>query len=124
MADIVTWLGSNAAGIGVVIAVLPIVGAGIQFILSRRTEEKRRAFDTYHGLIKQLVESENPQTPMRLDRQIAVIFELRHFKLYYPVTLRIMRGLKNDWGHIELAANRTRLMEEIDLTIAYIEKRI
>jgi len=86
-------------------------------------EAKRVRFETYHSLIKQLVERENPDQPMRLDRQIAVIYELRNFKDYFPVTLRILTGLKTDWADYGPIDKRARLMEELDLAIAYIQKK-
>ena len=58
-------------------------------------DQRERHFLAYHKLIQQLVEREEPDQPMRIDRQIAVIFELRNFKEYFPVTLRILRGLKS-----------------------------
>lgn len=120
------WVTSNAAALGVVLAATPIVYTMIQFILARRAEAKRVRFETYHSLIKQLVERENPDHPMRLDRQIAVVFELRNFKHYYEVTLRILRGLKADWSSSEYGPveKRARLIAEIDLAIAHISKKV
>ena len=62
--------------------------------------------------------------PMRLDRQIAVIFELRNFKEYFPVTLRILRGLKESWADYGPKEKRNRLHEELDESISYIERKL
>jgi len=61
----------------------------------------------------------------KLDRQIAVIFELRArtFKRYYPVTLRILEGLKHDWASYGPDDKRKRLMQELDLAIAHLKKK-
>ena len=56
---------------------------------------------------------------MRLDRQIAVIFELRNFKEYFPVTLRILRGLKKSWTGYGPKEKRNRLHEELNETISF-----
>ncbi|MNG37384.1 hypothetical protein D3C84_1247180 [compost metagenome] len=61
---------------------------------------------------------------MRLDRQIAVVFELRNFKEYFPVTLRIFKGLKESWAEYGPEEKRERLHEELDLAITYIEKKL
>lgn len=119
-----SWISINAPTLGIVIGVIPTVWAIVQFILNKRAEEKRLQFETYHKLIKQLVEREDPNQPMRLDRQIAIIFELQHFKHYFPVTLRILNGLKNDWAEYGPVDKRLRLIEELDIAITFISKKI
>lgn len=61
---------------------------------------------------------------MRLDRQVAVVFELRSLDAYHPVTLRILKGLKEDWSNAEYGPlqKRGRLLAEIDLAIEHISK--
>ena len=124
LTTILTWVSQNAAALGVLLGAGPVIWGIVQFILVRRAEEKKIRFETYHSLIKQLVEREKADQPMRLDCQIAVIFELRNFKHYFPVTLRILRGLKTDWSDYGPEDKRVRLMEELDLAIAYIEKKV
>jgi hypothetical protein len=118
------WLTDNGTALGVVLALIPIVWAVVQFILIKKADERRLSFTTFHNLIKQLVEPENPNQPLFLDRQIAIIFELRNFKNYYPVTLRILKGLKSTWAVPVQDANRQRLMEELELTIKHIERKL
>jgi hypothetical protein len=120
------WLSDNGTAIGVVLAAIPLLWAVVQYIRIKRAEDRRIQFTTFHDLIKQLVEREDPNQPMRLDRQIAVIFELRArtFKRYYPVTLRILEGLKNDWEAYGPEDKRKRLMQELDLAIAHLKKKI
>jgi hypothetical protein len=60
---------------------------------------------------------------MRVDRQIAIVFELRNFRRYFPVTLQILRGSKTTWQNHAGAAT-PRLLHEVDIAIGYIEKRI
>lgn len=123
MNQLFEWLSANAAAISIVVATLPIVGAAVQFLYLRREQERRRRFQVYHRLLRQLVQRENPDTPKMLDRQIATIFELRSFQFYFPVTLRILRGLRNDWANYGPLDKRLRLLEEIDLAIEDIARR-
>jgi hypothetical protein len=124
IADIFSWISQNAAALGVLLAAGPVIWGIVQFILVRRAEEKKIRFETYHSLIKQLVERENPDQPMKLDRQTAVVYELRDFKHYFPVTLRILKGLREDWSDYGPKEKRDRLLKEIDLAIEYIEKKV
>jgi hypothetical protein len=74
----------------------------------------------YHDWIRILVAPEPGEDAPYLHRQIAAAYELRHFPRYYDLTLRILRGLRESWSK-----NRSNkpLIEEIDLTISYIEKQ-
>ena len=118
------WVGENSDQIGIFLAIIPIVWASIQYLWSKRTELKHRQFETYHALIKSLVQREDKDQPMMLDRQIAIIFELRNFKEYYPVSLRILKGLKESWKEYGPVEKRNRLHEELDLAIEHISKKI
>ena len=118
------WLTDNGTALGVIIAAIPILWAGVQFILIKKAENKRVRFTTFHNLIKQLVEPETPDQAMRVDRQVAVVYELRSFKNYYPVTLRILKGLRKDWTAQPPPPHWQRLIEEMDHAIKYIEKKV
>jgi len=124
IASILTWISQNAAALGVLLAAGPVIWGVIQFIMVRRAEQKEIRFETYHSLIKQLVEREAQDQPMKLDRRIAVVYELRDFKHYFPVTLRILRGPKEDWSDYGPKEKRDRLLEELELAIKYIEKKV
>jgi hypothetical protein len=119
-----SWIAENTASLGVLLGAGPTIWAIAQHILNKRAEAERQQFETYHSLIKQLVEREDPNQPMRLDRQIAIVFELRNFKRYYPVTLRILRGLKQDWETYGPKEKRIRLHEELDLAIEFIQRKV
>jgi hypothetical protein len=118
------WIGKNSSQLGILFAVIPIVWAAVQYLWAQRNELKHRRFETYHELIKSLVQREEPNQPMMLDRQIAIIFELRNFKEYYPVSLRILRGLKESWSDYGSEDKRYRLQAELDESISYISKKI
>jgi len=61
-------------------------------------------------------ETRNPDRVIKLDRQIAIIFELRNYTNYYPVTHRILTDLKVTWK------DQPRIIKEIDLTLDFISK--
>jgi hypothetical protein len=104
--------------IGVIVSYIALILPIIKYLQDKRREEKNKRFENYHKLIKELVDAnENGENP-KIDRQIAVAFELRNFKEYYPVTKRILEGLKNLWCEKQ---NASRLIDEINLTLNYID---
>lgn len=119
-----TWINNNGSGLGVVLVLIPLAWAVFTYLSVKRQELKEQRFQAYHKLIQSLVERERIEIPMSLDRQIAIIFELRNFKEYFPVTLRIFKGLKESWAEYGLDKKRERLHEELNLAINYIEKKL
>jgi hypothetical protein len=113
------WL-SSGLSVGAVGAAIAFVVSLFQFLSVRQRESREREFDKYHLLIEHLV-SPDERGKMFLDRQIAVIFELRHFPRYYECSERILVGLKEAWGG---GTEFSRLLREIDLTLEYIRKRL
>jgi hypothetical protein len=78
-------------------------------------------FEAYHKLIKELVEPSEKSGVIYLDRQIAVVFELRHFQRYYPVTERILNGLIDKYNTQNGMPEWTsRLVDEMKHTIGHI----
>lgn len=101
---------------------LTIAGATLlwqvtQFFLNKDTEAKSRQFEVYHRLIKELVQPS--EKDLYIDRQCAVVFELRHFKRYRQLTIRILEGLREDWKASPLF--HPRLKNEINLTLDYFK---
>jgi len=117
------WLNNNAGALGLIFVVVPLMWSVWQYLRFKRQELRAERFKTYHDLIKQLVEREEADKPKMLDRQLAVVFELRRFPEYFEPSLRIIKGLREGWskdyGPVE---KRSRLMEEMDATIKHIEK--
>jgi hypothetical protein len=119
MHNIVAWLlahGVSATGVGAAIA---FVFSVFQFLSVRKRESREREFDKYHLLVERLV-SPSEKGAMFLDRQIAVVFEFRHFPRYYECTERILSGLQQSWINSE---GTGRLIQEIGLTLTYIKRR-
>jgi len=67
--------------------------------------------------VKELV-GEKPEQPMYLDRQAALVFELRHFPGYYEDTERMLKNLRHSWNQPQFV----RVIEEIDLTLKHIRQ--
>jgi hypothetical protein len=118
------WLNDNAGALGVVLVIIPLAWTVFTYLSIKKQDLKERRFEAYHKLIQQLVEREDPNQPLRLDRQIAVIFELRNFKEYFPVTLRILLGLKESWVDYGPKQKRNRLHEELDESISFIKSKL
>ena len=118
------WANDNAGALGIVLVVIPLAWTVYTYLTIKKQDLKERRFIAYHKLIQQLVERENPDQPMRLDRQIAIVFELRNFEEYFDVTLRILRGLKESWADYGPKEKRNRLREELDESIRYIERKL
>lgn len=51
----------------------------IQFLSVRAREAKSQEFENFHKLIKELVEPPTPEGALYVDRQYAILFELRFF---------------------------------------------
>jgi hypothetical protein len=117
MNDVLKWI-SSGVSVGAVGVAIAFAFSVVQFVIVRSRESRDREFDKYHSLIKQLV-APDEKGSMYLDRQIAVLFELRHFPRYFECTQRILSGLKETWK----APSWSRLIQEIDLTQAYINKK-
>lgn len=76
-----------------------------------------KRFNNYHRIIGELV-GEFSEKKLKLDKQVVIIYELRSFYKYYPVSRRILNDLKENW------AENKRLIEEIDLTLKYIDESV
>jgi hypothetical protein len=115
-----TWLfahGVSATGVGTAIAFVVSV---FKFLSVRKRESQEREYDKYHVIIRRIVAPDEKDAFPFLDRQIAAVFELRHFPRYYECTERILLGLKQSWPNEK---GTERLIQEIDLTLKYIKKR-
>ncbi len=104
--------------IGIGLAYFALLLPIYKYLQEKRLEEKDKRFLNYHKLIDELVGGFG-KIPM-LDRQIAIVFELRNFKEYYPVTLRILTSLKQTWTASQDPKNN-RLIDEINFTEQHIK---
>ena len=116
MLSLVRWLSSNTAALSILGAALAFVWSTYQQVTQRKAEARERDFQAFHKLIKELVAPDPESKVSWLDRQAAVVFELRHFPRYYEFTERTLKGLKEKWTS-DPDFHWTRLIEEINLTL-------
>lgn len=107
--------------ISVIIGFGSFIWAIYQYRDTRKREQDLKEFENYHRLIKELVQPEEKDI-MYVDRQTAIIYEFRHFKRYYPFSYRTLIGLREKWGKVE--NQYPRLIEELNLTIGFLEKKM
>ncbi len=107
--------------LGLLIAYFGLIIPIYKYLNSKRADEKEKRFKNFHELIKQLVQPEKEVGVTYLDRQVAIVFELTNLTEYYPVSSRILSGLKMDWCKLPNNENYQRLISEMDLTIIHIE---
>lgn len=108
---------------------LSVLGAAIAFIFGvykfqaeRKASHFWKEFEAYHKLVKELVEPPSSGGAMYMDRQTAAIYELRFYKRYFSHTHRMLCGLRKKWAAVP--DQFPRLIEELDLTIKYIGKKL
>lgn len=118
----IEWIKVHPTEMGLILAGIPIiislaVGAfsAVQYVIIRKAEMKQKRFENYHQLIHELVHGRLPDEAPRLDSQIACIYELRNFKTYKEVSIRILEGLKESWSKVPAYP---RLEKEINLTLS------
>lgn len=116
----ITWVNQNAQTLAIIVAILiaviPAFWSFMSYLNLKNKELRHERFKIYHELVRDLVQPDTPGQPMSMDRQIAVVFELRNFEEYYEVTLRMLEGLKEVWADPPF----DRLTKEIGHTIEYI----
>ena len=117
--NVLSWFTDNAVGLGIFGAVFTAIWSIIRYMLERRRKARAREFDVFHRLIKELVsgDSGNGETKseIKLDRQAAIVFELRNFPRYYEFTCRTMKSLKEQQGkrmYPPLGSNRLEYEDE------------
>lgn len=117
--ELIKNYGSQLSAFGAAIA---FIFAVYKFQIERATSHFWKEFETYHKLVKELVEPPSENGALYIDRQTAIIYELRFYGRYYQHTLRMLKGLQEKWV---LVPNQSpRLLEELDLTVEYISKKV
>jgi len=102
---------------GVITAASLMIG-GFWGLIKFLEQVRDKRFKTYHKLLDWLVnEQAYSDGKIKLDRQIAVVYELRNFPSYFGVSKRILRGLQEQWK-----GGDKRILNEIELTISYMER--
>ena len=117
--EILKTYGTQISALGAAIAF--IFGA-YNFQSERKASHFWREFEAYHRLVKELVEPPTENGAMYVDRQTAAMYELRFHKRYFPHSLRMLKALREKWASVP--SQFPRLIEELDLTIKYIEQKL
>lgn len=123
---------SEGIQIAVVVAlfavITPLIGlivSNCQYTKDRRNQVRQQRFVNYHNLVRDLVERREDQEVIRLDSQIAVVYELRNYREYREVSIRILEGLKSYWvdnSDNARLAKLDRLIKEVDYTLGDLRK--
>jgi hypothetical protein len=120
--EFISWLNANAQVLSlvltIVIAVIPAIWTFVRYLKLKSRELEHERFKIYHALIKELTQPDSPGQPMSMDRQIAIVYELRHFDEYGELTLRILEGLNEMW----IDPRFKRLANEINFTIGALKR--
>lgn len=114
------WLEVNFQGIGALFSIGAITWAAVHYINLQSKEVKQKRFETYHLLIRNFFEPLPNQEKPLLDRQIAIVFEMRNFPEYYEISLRMLEGLLPEWDKKQ---EWSRLAAETKSTIKYIKDK-
>lgn len=131
MAGVWEWVKEYNGTLAIFVSLITGGLALFHYINIKRAEEKARRFSDYHKLIEDLNGKEGGEAPY-IDRQMTVVYELRQFPGYYPVTLRILKRSLPHWEKLKqegqaLAKEKgtyerlNLLCDEAKLTIKYID---
>jgi hypothetical protein len=93
-------LAGNAKVLSIIGASIAFAWSIIRFVLDRRKELQDKEFEAYHRLIKEFVSLDPESKVMWIDRQAAVVFELRHFPRYFEFTARMLVHLRENGDQI------------------------
>ena len=121
MNQLAGWLSSNTAALSIAGAAVAFISSTILQIFQRRAEATERQFQAFHKVVEKVVTPEPNEGLYYVDRQAAVIFELRHFPRYSHFTERMLLRLKKRWVD-DPGPHAGVLIEEIDLTLKHIQQ--
>jgi len=107
--------------VGVILGLGTFMWTIYSYFDTRKRDQDLKEFEIYHKLIKELVQPGDKDT-LFIDRQTAIIYELRNFKRYYPFSLRTLNGLRDKWEKVD--GQYPRLLEELSLTINFLKEKV
>ena len=107
--------------IGITASSITFIWTVYQYIDTKKREQNLKEFENYHKLIRELVQPEAKGEGLYVDRQTSIMYELRHFKRYYPISHRTLIGLREKW---EKVPNQfPRLLDELNRTIDFLKDK-
>ena len=119
MEQLLQQIATHVTALGALGAAIAFIWSVVQFFSVRGREARSREFETFHKLIKELVEPPSEGASLYIDRQCAVIYELRFFPCYYPFSRRTLLGLQEKWTLT--ASHFPRILQELQLTLGHID---
>ncbi|NMC35479.1 hypothetical protein GYA49_00370 [Candidatus Beckwithbacteria bacterium] len=83
------------------------------YFLSKSEHLREETYKNYHETVRRIVlDEKNPKANVMLAIQLAAIYELRFYKKYYDVTLRIMEMQNDAWKSSEWISYYKKEFEE------------
>lgn len=129
--NVLTFIEENNGILALLVTLLVAISGLVHYVSVRRAEERGKQYDRYHKLLQDLNVGFDG-TAQYIDRQVAVIYELRNFPEYWPVSIRILQRSMPRWKELRrssslavpaLGGSPNNLFDEAALTIAYIKRR-
>lgn len=121
------WLKEYNGTVAVFVSLITGGFALYHYIAIKKSEDAARRFTTYHKMIQDLNIGEDGEAQY-IDRQIAIVFEMRNFPDYYPATLRILKRSLPRWRLFAQTHpnpfSPNLLAEEAELTIRHITRKL
>jgi hypothetical protein len=111
----------SALGVTIPPLIVLIVNS-VRYTMARRNRVRQQRFLNYHKLVSWLVEGREDQEVIRLDSQIAVAYELRNYREYKEVSIRILEGLRERWAKRSDILDIDGLIKEIGYTLKDLKK--
>ena len=111
----ITFIISSIAGIAT------FFWTAYRYFDTRKREQDLKEFEIYHKLIKELVQPDKESGSLYVDRQAAILYELRNFKRYYSFSYRTLLGLQEKWTKVD--GRFPRLLEELELIINFLKEK-
>lgn len=118
------WVSLNNGALAFFLAFVTAACALYHYISIKRAEERARRFSDFHQLIQDMNGDASGGGPY-IDRQMAIIYELRNFQEYYPVTTRILVRARQRWA-IKNYGNGglyDGIIKETDKTLSLIARK-
>ncbi|PBQ07680.1 hypothetical protein CCL09_21880 [Pseudomonas congelans] len=119
------FLSEHNGALGFILSLGTAAFALNHYFSIKHAEEQARKFANFHQLLQDL----NEGKPMPngevggqyIDRQQAILYELRSFREYHPVIVRILNRAIVTWGQSE-SRHKSVLIDEAQKTMSYIIK--
>lgn len=109
--------GDVASIITTLLAVFSAGATVYRYFDTKKWGRKWKRFEVYHKLVEIL---NNVNGNLGLSTQRAALYELEHFKSYYPLTLKILKSQLASW---ETQTETTELLDDMREIIQKIERQ-